>query len=165
MTTALGDLALTVFSFVGMELFTWAFHRYVMHGVGWGWHRSHHEGRGQRFEKNDLFAVVFAGIGIALFALGLSPALRACTFVGIGVTLYGALYFLVHDGLCHGRIKLPRGVPGAYLKRLIQAHRLHHATPGRDGAVSFGFLYVRDPRVLKRVIGERFPRRPEPLAP
>jgi len=32
----------------------------VMHGWGWGWHRSHHEPRRGMFEKNDLFAVVGA---------------------------------------------------------------------------------------------------------
>jgi hypothetical protein len=30
---------------VAMEAVAWAVHRYVMHGVGWGWHRSHHEPR------------------------------------------------------------------------------------------------------------------------
>jgi beta-carotene 3-hydroxylase len=29
-----------------------------------------------------------------------------------------------------------------YLKRLVQAHRLHHAVKGREGCVSFGFLYA-----------------------
>ncbi len=29
-----------------------------------------------------------------------------------------------------------------YAKRLVQAHRLHHAVKGREGCVSFGFLYA-----------------------
>ena len=28
-----------------MECVAWATHKYVMHGWGWGWHRSHHEPR------------------------------------------------------------------------------------------------------------------------
>ena len=29
-----------------------------------------------------------------------------------------------------------------YLKRVYQAHRLHHAVKGRDGCVSFGFIWA-----------------------
>ncbi|MNW22634.1 hypothetical protein D3C71_2242500 [compost metagenome] len=36
-----------------------------------------------------------------------------------------------------------------YAKRLVQAHRLHHATLGKEGGVSFGFLLARDPATLK----------------
>jgi beta-carotene 3-hydroxylase len=34
--------------------------------------------------------------------------------------------------------------------RLVQAHKLHHATEGKEGGVSFGFVFARDPKVLKR---------------
>jgi beta-carotene 3-hydroxylase len=33
---------------------------------------------------------------------------------------------------------------------LVQAHNLHHATIGKEGGVSFGFVFARDPAVLKR---------------
>ncbi|MDB4975839.1 MAG: beta-carotene hydroxylase [Myxococcaceae bacterium] len=163
-------VAIAVLSFAAMEPLTWAIHRHVMHGFGWAWHRSHHEeradrspatppGRFDRLEKNDLFALVFSALGIALFALGLDPSYRACTFVGLGVTSYGAVYFVVHDGICHGRIRSSvwRWVTlrSGYVRRLIQAHRLHHASPGRDGAVSYGFLYARNPRELKRILRAR----------
>jgi beta-carotene 3-hydroxylase len=36
-----------------------------------------------------------------------------------------------------------------YAKRLVQAHKLHHATIGKDGGVSFGFVFARDPAKLK----------------
>ena len=36
-----------------------------------------------------------------------------------------------------------------YAKRLVQAHWLHHATVGKEGGVSFGFVIARDPAVLK----------------
>ncbi|ESQ99403.1 hypothetical protein F753_10730 [Stutzerimonas chloritidismutans AW-1] len=52
----------------GMEVFAWWAHKYVMHGWGWGWHKSHHEPRSGWFEKNDLYAVVFAGVGVLLIA-------------------------------------------------------------------------------------------------
>jgi beta-carotene 3-hydroxylase len=52
------------------------------------------------------------------------------------------LYFVAHDGLVHQRWPF-RYIPRkGYLKRLYQAHRLHHAVDGKDGCVSFGFIYA-----------------------
>ena len=125
-----------------MEGFAWAMHKFVMHGQsGWGWHKSHHEETEGFFEKNDLYAVVFSLMAIALFFVGeaLSPVILA---VAWGITLYGLLYFVAHDGLVHQRWPF-RYVPHrGYAKRLVQAHRLHHAVEGRDHCVSFGFLYA-----------------------
>ena len=36
-----------------------------------------------------------------------------------------------------------------YAKRLVQAHKLHHATVGKEGGVSFGFVFAGDPARLK----------------
>lgn len=133
---------------VAMEGVAWASHKYIMHGWGWGWHRSHHEPRHGAFEKNDLYAVFFAGLAILLIALG-TAGLWPLQWIGAGMTAYGFLYFLAHDGLVHQRWPL-RYVPReGYLKRLYQAHRLHHAVDGRDGCVSFGFLYAPSVKALK----------------
>lgn len=135
------DTLIVLATVVLMEAVAWVSHKYVMHGWGWGWHRSHHEPRHGPFEKNDLYALVFAGLAILLIALG-TAGLWPLQWIGAGMTLYGLLYFLAHDGLVHRRWGL-RYVPRkGYLKRLYQAHRLHHAVPGRDGCVSFGFLYA-----------------------
>ncbi|WP_349975427.1 sterol desaturase family protein [Pseudomonas sp. WHRI 8519] len=126
---------------IGMEGLAFVAHKYVMHGWGWGWHRSHHEPRTGRFEKNDLFAVVFAGFAVALIALG-NLGVHPLEWIGAGMTAYGLLYFLAHDGLVHKRWPL-RFVPRhGYLKRLYQAHLLHHAVAGKEGCVAFGFLYA-----------------------
>jgi beta-carotene 3-hydroxylase len=62
-------------------------------------------------------------------------------WIALGTTIYGMLYFLAHDGLVHQRWPF-RYVPRkGYLKRLYQAHRLHHAVRGKDGCVSFGFIW------------------------
>ena len=138
-TTPLLAVSTVVITVVAMEALATAIHRYVMHGWGWGWHRSHHEPSG-RFERNDLYAVVFAGVSLILFMLGGTwPILW---WIGVGTLVYGLLYFLVHDGLVHRRVRLPKMRPGGYLRRLVQAHRLHHSVRGREGAVSFGFLYA-----------------------
>lgn len=138
---------------VAMEGIAWASHKYVMHGVAWAWHRDHHEPHGKVLEKNDRFALVGAVLSIAMFALG-SPMVMGegawwpGTWIGLGVLIYGVIYTLVHDGLVHQRYF--RWIPKrGYARRLVQAHKLHHATLGKEGGVSFGFVFARDPAKLK----------------
>jgi beta-carotene 3-hydroxylase len=66
------------------------------------------------------------------------------------MTAYGALYFVAHDGLVHQRWPFKYVPRRGYFKRLYQAHRMHHAVAGKDGAVSFGFLYAPPVTALKR---------------
>lgn len=145
----LSNTLIVLATVVGMEAFAWAAHKYVMHGWGWAWHRSHHEPReGRWFELNDAYAAVFAAIAIVLIALGTS-GFAPLQWIGAGMTVYGFLYFLAHDGLVHQRWPLRWTPKRGYLKRLYQAHRMHHAVKGRDGAVSFGFLWAPPARRLK----------------
>lgn len=130
-----------VATLVGMEFFSFYAHKYVMHGWGWGWHRSHHEARTGWFEKNDLYAVVFAAFAIVLIALG-TGGWHPLEWVGAGMTAYGFLYFLAHDGLVHKRWPFTLVPRSGYLKRLYQAHLMHHAVSGKERCVSFGFLYA-----------------------
>jgi beta-carotene 3-hydroxylase len=137
-------IAVILASIVAMEGVAWLSHKYVMHGFGWSWHRDHHEPHSGFFEKNDRFALVGAAISIGFFAVG-SPLVAGegawppGTFIGLGVMAYGAIYTAVHDGLVHQRWF--RWVPrGGYARRLVQAHKLHHATIGKEGGVSFGFI-------------------------
>lgn len=169
------DMLIVLATVVAMEFVAWASHKYLMHGPGWGWHASHHSprnatgaaagglrdplddsepavpaaGRFGWFEKNDLFAVVQAGIAIALIYAGNHGA-WPLQWVGAGMTAYGALYFVAHDGLVHGRWPLRMVPRSGYLKRLYQAHRLHHAVDGKDDCVSFGFLWAPSPQRLKQ---------------
>jgi beta-carotene 3-hydroxylase len=130
-----------------MECFAWGVHKYVMHGIGWGWHRSHHEPREGWWEQNDLYAIVFSVIVVALFTLGIWS--EPVWWAALGITVYGAIYAFVHDMLVHQRGGF-RWVPKrGYFKRLLQAHRLHHAVKGRDGTVSHGFLFAPSPVRLK----------------
>jgi len=147
-------LVVALAALVSMEGVAWASHKYVMHGFAWSWHRDHHEPHDASLEKNDLFGLVGAAMSIAMFAVG-SPWVMGThawwpgTWIGLGVLGYGIVYTLVHDGLVHQRWF--RYVPRrGYLKRLVQAHNLHHATLGKEGGVSFGFVLARDPARLKR---------------
>lgn len=128
---------------VAMEGVAWALHKYVMHGFLWVLHEDHHRSSGRRLQKNDLFALFFAGLSAGLIAGGMSSGLEPVTAAGLGVTLYGIGYFAFHDFMFHGRIPALRIRPrGRYLQGIIRAHRLHHGTITREGACSFGFLYA-----------------------
>ena len=145
-------IGIVVATVLAMEGFAWAAHKYVMHGWGWGWHRSHHEPREGAFEKNDLYAVTFSVVVVGLFTVGIwSPAIWWAAF---GITVYGLIYAFVHDMLVHQRGGF-RWVPRrGYFKRLHQAHRLHHAVEGRDGTVSHGFLFAPSPAKLAAQLAE-----------
>ena len=149
----LAAIALILATIFAMELVAWVSHKYIMHGWGWGWHRDHHERHDGLFEKNDLYALVGAAMSISMFAIG-SPLIMGTdawapgTAIGLGILGYGILYTLAHDGLVHQRYF--RWVPkSGYAKRLVQAHKLHHATQSKEGGVSFGFLIARSPDALK----------------
>ena len=147
--TILLNLAIVLATVALMEYAAYAVHKYVMHGdSGWGWHASHHEDHDDLLEKNDLYAVFFAVIAIALFWIG-SAFWNPIWWVGMGVSVYGLLYFIVHDGLVHQRWPFRHVPRKGYLQRLYQAHKLHHAVEGREGCVSFGFLYAPPIRDLK----------------
>jgi beta-carotene 3-hydroxylase len=121
-------IVLAVGAFVAMEGVSYAAHRWIMHGVAIGWHRSHHLPPRSRLERNDLFPVCFSAVGVLLFALG-SLGLAAAWWVAVGVTAYGAAYLFVHEVYIHHR--LPVRVPRLrYLEWLRDAHRAHHQTSG-----------------------------------
>ena len=153
MSSILAPLAIVIAAVVGMEVAAVLVHRYVMHGIGWGWHRSHHEPHDDTLERNDLYAVVFAGLSVVLMVLGHWWA--PLFWVSIGQIVYGLLYFVAHDGLVHQRWPFRHVPRRGYLKRLYQAHKLHHAVEGRDGAVSFGFLYAPPVERLREGLRER----------
>lgn len=130
---------------IPFEIMTFLLHKHVMHGFGWVWHESHHQAPGGGIEKNDWYAVCFAIISIGLFYTSTqvlhSDALLA---LAIGLTLYGAFYFFVHDVLIHRRIpnQLFRTIKNPYIKRLIRAHAIHHNVKTKEGCEAFGFLYA-----------------------
>jgi len=151
--TWLEATAITLGALVFMEFFAWWAHKYIMHGWGWGWHRDHHEPHESTFEKNDLYATVFGAINAIMYIFG-SLYFEALWWAALGVNLYGVVYAMVHDGLVHQRFF--RWVPKkGYAKRLVQAHKLHHATIGKEGGVSFGFVIARDPAKLRAELKEQ----------
>lgn len=131
-----------------MEWVAWVTHKYVMHGFLWRLHASHHHPRAGRFERNDWFAVFFATPSIVLIYFGNNgypPALWA----GLGVAAYGLIYFVFHDVIVHRRVDTGYTPRSRYMRRIVHAHRLHHAVSEKHGTVSFGFVYAPPIPVLR----------------
>ncbi|MCS6807975.1 MAG: sterol desaturase family protein [Bacteroidota bacterium] len=137
------NIALVLIAFVGMEIFSALFHKYVMHGALWCIHKTHHQkqhGQGM-FELNDLFSLTFAVGAILLLILGL-PAMDWRLWVAIGVIAYGTLYFIIHDIIIHRRIQWLDSVKNSYIQALRRAHKAHHAYTTQQPGEEYGLLWV-----------------------
>ncbi len=153
-------MLIAVVGFALMEPVTAATHRFVMHGCGERLHRSHHRPRnagngpgnagndpsGPGWEPNDLFPVIFASIVLLGLWAGFNlDGLAALVPAGVGVTVYGAAYALVHDGYIHRRVGWFGSRHVDVLDRLASAHRIHHLY----NAAPYGMLLPVVPREFR----------------
>ncbi|WP_144606066.1 sterol desaturase family protein [Algoriphagus algorifonticola] len=127
--------------FIVMEFSGWLIHKYLMHGPLWMIHKTHHRPSKSFFELNDLFSLLFGSIAVVLIFLGLEN-LDYRFWMGIGISLYGVLYFFLHDVLVHRRLKWFDRPKNAFLKGIFKAHQAHHKTNQKEDAVSFGLFVV-----------------------
>jgi beta-carotene 3-hydroxylase len=148
-TDILQNATLFLGALVGMELVAYLMHRYVMHGPMWFLHASHHRPRRGRFEWNDLFGVFFSVPSIILIWYG-THGHPPLLWIGLGMTAYGAVYFGFHDVIVHRRLPVRVSPKSRYMRRIIQAHLIHHRTHQKHGAQSFGFLYAPPVEKLRR---------------
>jgi len=149
-------LAIFVATILFMEVFAYVMHRWVMHGPGWFLHASHHRPRTGRYEANDLYAVVFALPSIILLYGGVNLEWGSwATAIGAGIAAYGFIYFVFHDVIVHQRVPHRFVARSTYLKRIVQAHRLHHAVETKKDGLSFGFLYAPKPEDLASELARR----------
>lgn len=144
MLTAIGFILI---GFAAMEISGWFIHKYLMHGPLWMIHKTHHEPSKTFFELNDLFSVLFGGVAIVLIIKG-AETLDYRFWMGMGISLYGLLYFILHDVLVHRRLKWFDRPNNAFLKGIFKAHQAHHRTNQKEDAVSFG-LFVFPKKFFK----------------
>lgn len=143
MLLVLMNFAIVLAAAVFWEFVAWFMHKYVMHGFGWFLHKDHHVTTGRRLQRNDAYALVFAVVSFLLIFNGLRLSIVPMASAGFGVALYGIGYLVFHEIMFHKRIKWIKYRPKTrYMKRIINAHRVHHSTVSRDGARSFSFLYA-----------------------
>lgn len=134
-------IAFIVLGFIFMEAFGWAIHKFLMHGPLWSIHKTHHQSSKYFFELNDLFSLLFGSIAIILIVIG-GEDLDFRFWMGLGISLYGMLYFFLHDVLIHRRIKWFQRPRNWFLKGIFKAHQAHHRTNEKEDAVSFGLFVV-----------------------
>jgi beta-carotene 3-hydroxylase len=56
--------------------------------------------------------------------------------------LYGVAYVVFHDIIVHRRIKINFKATSPYLKRIMNAHYVHHKVHTKHGGKAFGFLFA-----------------------
>lgn len=143
MSTYLVNGLIVLSAFLGMEGIAWFMHKYVMHGLLWIWHKDHHKKETEGFlEHNDFFFLIFALPGIAGLFFGMRNDYNFMFWIGLGITLYGLCYFLVHDIFIHQRFKIFRNANNHYFKAIRRAHKIHHKHLDKEQGECFGMLWV-----------------------
>ena len=130
-------------TFFIMEFNAWFTHKYIMHGFLWSLHKDHHhKDHDSWFERNDAFFIFYAVISITCFYLWSYEGIWYTLPIGLGILVYGAAYFIVHDIFIHQRFKWLRNVDNKYARGLRRAHKIHHKHLGKEEGENFGMLIV-----------------------
>jgi beta-carotene 3-hydroxylase len=96
-----------------------------------------------------LFFLVFAIPSAFSYIVGLSTPQFWLLFVGIGISIYGLIYFLIHDVYIHQRFRWFRQLDSKYSRAILRAHGDHHAKQTKEDCESFGLLIV-NPKYFKK---------------
>lgn len=125
-----------------MEFMAWFMHKYVMHGLGWYFHKDHHQHLPGFFEKNDVFFLIFAVPSWLFIMFGMMAGNDWRVFLGLGIAIYGLAYFLVHDVFIHQRFPWFKRTDNIYLRAIRKAHKVHHKHLQKEDGECFGMLLV-----------------------
>ena len=137
--------------FVGLEFFSYAVHRWIFHGVLWKIHKTHHIARKGGFEANDIFSVVFAFVSIGLIVFAEKPYFDSVALpIGLGIAIYGAFYFILHDLFTHRRF-LPFKAQNLLFLTIRAAHQRHHQTAKKHGIEPYGLFIFNFGKFKKRI--------------
>jgi beta-carotene 3-hydroxylase len=137
---------------IGMEFMAWFTHKFVMHGFLWKWHEDHHLPHHMKdgfFEKNDLFFMVYAIPSALCYIYGSATQTWWVFFVGVGISIYGLIYFLIHDVYIHRRFSWFPLLDNAFSRAILRAHGAHHSKQTKEDCESFGLLVV-NPKFYKK---------------
>ncbi len=135
-------LFIALATFCIMEGITWLTHRFLMHGFLWYLHEDHHQKGPGFFEKNDAFFFIFAIPSWLCIMLGSMNQAYWVVSIGMGITLYGVAYFVVHEIIIHQRFKLFTRSNNRYIKAIRWGHKMHHKHLDKHEGESFGMLIV-----------------------
>ncbi|MFZ4403054.1 MAG: sterol desaturase family protein [Pseudobdellovibrionaceae bacterium] len=132
MTFILGLLT----GFLGTEFGSAWMHRYLFHGPWWRIHQTHHLARHSPFELNDVFSLFFAILSMILFLLPNA----FCFAVACGITVYGIIYFIIHDVLTHRRY-FKWSTQNPWILNVVAQHRVHHQKSSKEGQGPYGLFF------------------------
>ena len=131
-----------VAGFVGVELASYVVHRWLFHGPLWFIHQTHHLRRRGTFEWNDLFSMGAGVASLPLFWMGRADPLNSVALpIGIGIALFGVLYFILHDLYTHRRFA-PFKTDNRFAQTIRRAHQRHHQSAEKDGLEPYGLFFV-----------------------
>ncbi len=168
MITVVGHAAIWVptaaMTLLLMELWAGLLHRRVWHARLWPLHRTHHRPRRGPLEANDVLSALHAPLAVALVlygCVGKPGAARELLFgLGAGMSAFGAMYVVLHDGLVHGRLPVGALLRLRCVRRIVRAHRVHHLRA--RGGTPFGFFLgpweLRRAGAIKGSRGAKTPR-------
>jgi beta-carotene 3-hydroxylase len=124
-----------------------------MHGFLWRWHADHHINDNKKnkpqtelykpgLEKNDRFFLIYAIPGIVLLLVGFYFNIVPMIAAGIGISLYGTIYFVIHDIVIHQRLKIPflTNTKNKYIRSIVRAHLAHHRGKNIKDFDNYGLL-------------------------
>ena len=141
--TIITKIGIVMLTALIMEFVAWFTHKYVMHGFLWSWHEDHHDPKMKHgfFEKNDRFFLVFAVPSFFCYMFGsFLDGYSFLLFIGMGISVYGLIYFLIHDVYIHRRFSWFKHLDSKYSRAVLRAHGAHHAHIGKEDGESFGLL-------------------------
>ena len=101
------------------------------------------------FEKNDRFFLVFAIPSMICYMVGGLGGPFWVLFIGVGISLYGLTYFLIHDVYIHRRFPWFKQLDSKYSRAILRAYGTHHAKRTKEEGESFGLLVV-SPKCFKK---------------
>ena len=143
MVLILTNIFILLASFFCMEGVAWFTHKFIMHGLLWSLHKDHHKKETKGFfEHNDFFFLIFALPGITALYFGMQNNYNYLFYIGLGITMYGLAYFIVHDIFIHQRFKIFRNTDSSYFRAIRRAHKMHHKYLVKEQGECFGMLWV-----------------------
>jgi len=125
-----------------MESMAWFAHKYVMHTFAWSIHRDHHQPHERFFQRNDMFAIIFAVPSWLNMQFGVMAGFDFRFYIGLGILFYGIAYTLVHEVIIHNRWGTRDKIKHWYFQGLARAHYAHHKHKEKDDGECFGMLIV-----------------------
>lgn len=135
------NLFIVFATLITMESLSWLIHKYLFHGPLWFLHKSHHQKSHAFLEWNDLFAILFAAISLYLMYIDRND-FGYRFYIGLGISVYGLIYFVIHDWFVHRRFKTFKS-NNKYLTSIRKAHKIHHKNQGKTEGKAFGLLFVK----------------------